>query len=147
MEINMDANFLKDFGMIAVLGFSAMGSALGCGTAGVSAVSAWKKCYVQNKPAPFLLLSFAGCPLSQTIYGFLVMTIKLSRPDVSPGFCLAAGILGGIAIGLSAWLQGIVCATACDSFAETGKGFANDLVVLGISETVALFTMVFILIS
>ena len=59
----------------ASIGFAAIGSAYGCGSAACSAVGAWKKCYAQNKPAPFQLLIFAGAPLSQTIYGMIIMFI------------------------------------------------------------------------
>ena len=59
----------------AAIGFSAIGSAYGAGAAACSAVGAWKKCYMQNKPAPFQLLIFAGAPLSQTIYGMILMFI------------------------------------------------------------------------
>ena len=49
------------------IGFAAIGSAYGAGAAACSAIGAWKKCYAQNKPAPFQLLIFAGAPLCQTI--------------------------------------------------------------------------------
>ena len=59
------------------IGFAAIGSAYGCGSASCAAMGAWKKCYAQNKPAPFQLLIFAGAPLSQTIYGMIVMFIVM----------------------------------------------------------------------
>ena len=59
--------------------------------------------------------------------------------------CLGAGVFGGLAIGLSAWMQGKVAAASSDSLAETGKGTANYFIVIGITETVALFTLVFCL--
>ena len=34
---------------------------------------AWKKCYAQSKAAPFILITFIGAPLSQTIYGMILM--------------------------------------------------------------------------
>ena len=45
-----------DFGMIGagiVMGIAAMGSAIGIGIAGQGAIGAWKRCYLNNKPAPF----------------------------------------------------------------------------------------------
>ncbi len=152
----MDANLVAALGQVgafAALSLAAVGSGLGAGAAGMSAIGAWKRCYVQNKQAPFLLVAFVGAPLSQTIYGFLVMraisdaAVKLAAagPDavnIWPALCFA-GVFGGIAMGVSAWLQGRAAAGACDAFGETGKGFANDLTVLGIVETVALFVMVF----
>jgi len=62
-------------------------------------------------------------------------------------FMWAAGILCGIAMGMSAWMQGKAGASAADAMAETGKGFGNYLMVLGIIETVALFVMVFIMMA
>ena len=35
--------------------FAAIGSALGTGTAAMAGIGAWKKCYLQGKPAPFTL--------------------------------------------------------------------------------------------
>ena len=57
--------------------------------------------------------------------------------------CMFIGAFGGMAIGLSALFQGKCAAAACDSLGETGKGTSNYLIVIGIIETVALFTLVF----
>ena len=64
---------LAFIGMAAALGLSAAGSAFGAGFAGMSSVGAWKKCYASGKPAPFIMIAFTGAPLTQTIYGFLLM--------------------------------------------------------------------------
>ena len=132
------------------IGFAAIGSAYGCGSAACAAMGAWKKCYAQNKPAPFQLLIFAGAPLSQTIYGMIVMFIVMGgAANVSMATAgqwivySLVGILAGIAMGVSALWQGISAAAACDAFAETGKGFANQLMALGIVETVAIFVLAF----
>ena len=133
------------------IGFAAIGSAYGCGSAACAAMGAWKKCYAQNKPAPFQLLIFAGAPLSQTIYGMIVMfivmggasdTLMASNAGNWVVYSLV-GVLAGIAMGVSALWQGISAAAACDAFAETGKGFANQLMALGIVETVAIFVLAF----
>ncbi len=128
------------------IGFAAIGSAYGCGSASCSAVGAWKKCYAQNKPAPFQLLIFAGAPLSQTIYGMIIMFIIMGAQLTHPGMWyvyMMVGILSGIAMGVSAIWQGLSAAAAADAFADTGKGFTNQLMVLGIVETVAIFVMAF----
>ena len=54
------------------LAVAAMGSALGTGAAGMAAIGAWKKAFIQNKAAPFILVAFVGAPLSQTIYGMIL---------------------------------------------------------------------------
>lgn len=140
---------LAYLGMACALCFSALGSGFGTGVAGQSAVGGWKKCYAAGKPAPFILVAFAGAPLTQTIYGFLLMTFIRSAFESGASYllCLSVGMLGGAAIGLSAWFQGKVAAAASDALAETGKGTANYFIVIGITETVALFTLVFSLLA
>ena len=136
-------------GAVACLGLSATGSAFGTGYAAAAAVGAWKKCYAQNKPAPFLLLSFVGAPITQTLYGMILMFIMLGK-NAAQGAglpCLLLGIFAGLGIGISALFQGRAGAAACDSQAETNQGFTNYLAALGIVETVAIFTMVFTLIA
>lgn len=134
-------------GVGSALAFAAMGSALGSGTAGMAAVGAWKKAFVQNKPAPFLLVAFVGAPLTQTIYGLILMNALAAAAagGADPWLLIGAGIPGGLAMGFSAWYQGKAGAVASDALAETGKGFGNYLLVLGLVETVALFVMVFLL--
>lgn len=133
-------------GIGAALAFSAIGSALGAGVAGMAAIGAWKKCFALNKPAPFMLVAFVGAPLTQTIYGFILMnSLKTAAGKIDPGLLLGVGVFGGIAMGFSAWLQGRAAACASDALAETGKGFGNYIMVLGLIETVALFVMVFML--
>ncbi|MCX7887081.1 MAG: V-type ATP synthase subunit K [Verrucomicrobiae bacterium] len=139
---------LGKMGAAAAFGLAAVGSALGTGAAGPSAIGAWKKCFAQNKTAPFVLVVFAGAPLSQTIYGMILMNQMVGLCN-APGFTnwaamLGAGLFGGLAIGASAWWQGIAGAAGADAFGETGKGFGNYLMVLGIIETIALFILVFI---
>ncbi len=131
-------------GPAAALGLAAIGSALGTGVASQAAVGGWKKCFANNKPAPFMLVAFSGAPLTQTIYGFLLM-LFISGSSVEPMAMAAAGVFGGIAMGFSAYMQGKAAARAADALAETGKGTAQYFMVIGIVETVALFVMVFLL--
>ncbi|HQB65807.1 MAG TPA: V-type ATP synthase subunit K, partial [Fibrobacteraceae bacterium] len=64
---------LGSIGAMASLGIAAIGSALGTGIAGAAAIGVWKKAYAQGKSALFTLLVFVGVPISQTIYGMLLM--------------------------------------------------------------------------
>ena len=147
----MDASLapaLIKLGGVAAFSFAAIGSALGTGTAGMAGIGAWKKCFAQNKPAPFILLVFIGAPLSQTIYG-LLMLINFNKIAASiaenPAAAslwpavLGAGVIGGIAVGMSAWFQGKTSAAANDTIGETGQGLTNCIISIGIVETVALF--------
>ena len=95
--------------------------------------------------APFIMMAFVGAPLTQTIYGMLLRNAirKASLPPESFPFQMLVGIAGGLAIGMSAYMQGKAAASACDALGETGKGFGNYLMVLGVIETVAVFVMIF----
>ena len=129
-------------GMAAALGLSAAGSAFGTGFAGMSSVGAWKKCYASGKQAPLIMIAFAGAPLTQTIYGFLLMNF-IKSANCDPSLALWVGVFGGLAIGMSALFQGRCAAAAADALGATGKGTANYFIVIGVIETVALFTLVF----
>lgn len=134
----------KDLGAILVLTLAAVGSGWGAGVAGMAAIGAWKKNFTQNKPAAFMLVVFVAAPLTQTVYGMIVM--RRLMEIANKGFFLwSIGAFAGLAIGLSALWQGKCAAVACDAMGETGKGFGNYLVVLGMTETVALLVMAFTL--
>ena len=157
----MDANIMSALakaGGLAALGLAAVGSGVGAGLAGSSAIGAWKKCYAQGKSAPFILITFIGAPLSQTIYGMILMNTIIGKMTVTEkntlematnwaaanwAACLLAGICGGLGLGVSAWFQGYAGAAGADALAETGQGFGNYLMTLGVVETVALFVLVF----
>lgn len=143
----MDGNLLiqfKDLGCAMVLALSALGSGSGAGIAGMAAIGAWKKNYSQNKPAAFMSVAFVGAPLTQTIYGMIVMN-RMYDLAAQGQYLWGIGAFCGAAIGLSAYFQGKCAACACDALGETGKGFGNYMIILGMTETVALLVMAFTL--
>ena len=143
METGVSSQF-KDLGAIMVLALSAFGSAMGAGVAGMAAIGAWKKNFAQNKAASFMMVVFVGAPLTQTVYGMIVMNKMMEL--VNKGVYLwSVGLFAGLAIGLSAYWQGKCAAVACDALGETNKGFVNYLTALGMTETVAIFVMAFTL--
>lgn len=148
-EVGMNAmGALELVGAFSCIAFAAIGSAFGCGIAGTAAIACWKKCYLMNKPAPFQLLIFAGAPFSQVIYGMILMFMMLGKctGDASSAqgiYFLLLGILSGVALGIASYYQGVAGAAASDAQADSGKGFALYLMVLGIVETVSIFAMVF----
>lgn len=152
--MNMDIDVaLGIAGAVAVLGLSAVGSALGTGKAASAAIGAWKKCFAQNKKADFSILAFVGFPLSQTLYGMILMSSMKSLIEGSlivhgAGIgMLIVGIFAGLGIAASAIFQGIAAAGASNAFAETGKGKTLYIGALGIVETVAILTMVFAMLT
>lgn len=140
---------MTDFGLSGIGGafaLAAFGSALGAGVAGQAVVGAWKRAYMQNKQPSFLLMAFPGFPLSQTFYGLILMnTIVANLNELESGAILGIGVFGGMAMGASAYLQGAAAAAAANAYGETGKGFTNYVLVLGIIESVALLAMVFLM--
>lgn len=134
---------LVNVGAFASFGMAAAGSAYGCGVAGASAIGSWKKCYAQGKTAPFQLSILTGVPMSQTIYGMILMGAVQKALASNWPAALIIGFLGGMGIALSAAYQGRAAAGACDAFAETGQGFVNYLIALGVIETIAIFVLAF----
>ncbi len=147
MDVNTMAGLYK-IGAAMAISFGAFGSAMGIGAAGPAAVGAWKKLYAQGKNGPFIFVIFIGAPLSQTIYGMLLMNFILrsgaAHPEQWLGM-LGAGFFGGLAIGLPAWYQGRIGASAADAMGETGKGLGNYIMALGIIESVSIFVLIFIM--
>ena len=137
---------LGTLGTAICMGIAAIGSAIGIGIAGQAAIGAWKKCYMSNKAAPFILTVFAGAPLTQTIYGFLLMQ-KMKSASADPLFLLGMGVFSGLAMAISAVAQGKAGAAGADALAETGKGFSQYITVVGLCETVALFALVFSMVA
>jgi V/A-type H+-transporting ATPase subunit K len=145
-------------GVGLLMGVSTVGSGIGLWIVGQAAVGAWKKCYAAGKPAPMLLLVFVAMPLSQTFYGFILMNQMLSRVVDAAGNVImlvpekamlyfAVGIAAAASNVITAITQGKIAAAACDAQAETGRGFAQYIAVIGIAESIALFAMVFSMIA
>jgi len=136
-----------------VLGIAAVGSAIGIGIAGQAVIGAWKKCYIANKPAPMTLLAFGGAPLTQTFYGYILGLIFMRDAALNPAnadkglLYLGIGLASGLAMAFSAIAQGKAGAAGADATGETGKGFVNYMMIVGICETVAIFAMVLSMIS
>ena len=143
MEAGVLAQF-KDLGVGAVLAIAAVGSCIGTGVAGMAAIGAWKKAFAQNKQASFMIIAFVGAPLTQTIYGMILMN-KMVDFVLKGTYVWSIGIFCGLAMAFSAIFQGKAGAVASDALGETGKGFGNYIVVIGVIETVALFVMAFAL--
>ena len=131
-----------------------VGSALGIGAAAQAAAGAWAKEAKAGKPLNFSYIILTGMPLSQTIYGFILMLIGLSPlvtgenaiTTMHPGTLLGIGIAGGLAEFSSAWIQGLIGAAGCRSISEgQGKGLVFIIISMGIVETVGLFGFVFLL--
>ena len=136
-----------------VLALSAIGSALGIGIVGQAAAGAWAKEARAGRPLSFAYVILIGLPLSQTIYGAILMLIGLRDrvydADViaaSGGALFGIALAGGLAELFSAWMQGRIGAAAVRALSEGGgQGMAFMIIAMGIVETVGLFAFVFLL--
>lgn len=53
----------------------------------------------------------------------------------------------GVVIGLAGFMQGEAVAAASYAHAETFKGFGNFMMILGLIERVALYVMIFVIVT
>jgi len=144
--------FVSQLGGALALGLAAFGSALGIGVAGRAASGAWAKEAKAGTSLRFVYIILVGLPLSQTLYGLIVMnkigSLLNDKPEVAianAGLLLSAGLMAGIAEMISAWMQGLIGASGIRTISDgEGKGFAFIIIAMGIVETVGIFAMVFL---
>ena len=147
----MDMAWLGQIGFALPLGLGAIGSALGIGAAGRAAAGAWAREAREGKSLNFLYVALTGMPLSQTIYGFLVMLVILRTPAydaqfmaVNAGAIFSIGLAAGLGELFSAWMQGAIGAAGIRAMVESeGKPFTFTIIAMGIVETVGIFAFVF----
>lgn len=144
--------FWGQAGVALAMGLAAVGSGLGIGAAGVAAAGAWAKEGRAGKGLRFTYIICLGAPISQTLYGMIVMNnLKAACADptilaANAGMLFAVGLATGLGELFSAWGQGLIAAAGIRGMSESdGKGFAFILIALGIIETVGIFVMVFML--
>ncbi|HOC43599.1 MAG TPA: hypothetical protein PKJ99_11350 [Thermoanaerobaculales bacterium] len=144
----MDMNVvLGQLGAVLALFVAAVGSCLGVGAAGMSAAGAWAKDARAGKPLRFIYVVLISAPITQTVYGFLIMLQilgKLGGDTVRGGTLLGIGLATGLGEMLSSWIQGRIGAGGCRMLSEAdGKGFALVVIAIGIAETVGIFVLIF----
>lgn len=144
--------FLGQMGDVLALGLAALGSAIAIGMAGQAAAGAWAKEAKAGRNLSFTYIILVGMPISQTLYGMIVMNNMrsvLDNPEVSvanAGLLLGIGLVTGLGEMFSAWMQGKIGVAGIRALSEgEGKGFAFIIIAMGIVETVGVFTMVFML--
>ncbi|MBT3378189.1 MAG: V-type ATP synthase subunit K [Lentisphaerae bacterium] len=131
------------------LSLAAVGSALGSGVAAMAAIGVMKRKLAEGSKAPFTLFIFVGAPLSQLFYGMIFNT-NLVAANLAPDtyvFQIVMGLGAGLAMGMSAFLQGRAGARACDALGETGKGLGGYIMAIGVIESVALLVMILLMLK
>ncbi len=134
-----------DFNMIGpaiVLGLGCMGSAIGCGIAGMASHGVMSR--VEEGHAKFV--AFSAAPSTQSIFGFLLMILmsqSIKAGTLSGVNGIGIGIFVGMALMFSAVFQGKCAATAIQASAKNPALFGLCWAAIGILESFALFAFVF----
>ena len=128
---------------LVALALGAIGSIIGCATAGQAAIGAM----VDTESGHGRFIGVSVMPSSQIIYGIVVM-FTLQRevtPETGPAL-FGIGILAGLALMFSAMRQGQACASAIHASKTKPEIFGLSLAPAAIVEGFAVFAFVFALV-
>ncbi|MBU2548037.1 MAG: ATP synthase subunit C [Proteobacteria bacterium] len=132
------ATVLGYFGCAFAIGIPAIGSAVGCGTAGAASHGVMAKIDEGHGK----LIGISAAPSSQTIYGLILMFVLLDKVKTAGPAVLGIGVFCGLAIMLSAIYQGKVAATGILATSKKQEIFGKCFAAVGITESFALFALV-----
>jgi V/A-type H+-transporting ATPase subunit K len=136
-----------DFAMVGpalVLGLACIGSAIGCGIAGMASHAVMSR--VEENHGTFIGMSAVAS--SQSIYGFVLMLLMsnaLKAGSLSPLSGIGIGLSVGFALLASAVYQGRCAASAIQASAKQPAIIGKSFAAIGIVESFALFAFVFAL--
>lgn len=136
-----------DVGMIGpalVLSLGCIGSAIGCGLAGMTSHAVMSR--VEENHGPFIAMS--AVPSSQSIYGFILMyqmRDKILSGDLNPTVALGIAVAAGTALLVSSLYQGMCAASGMQAAAKEPVIISKCFAALGIVESFSLFVFVFTL--
>lgn len=129
-------------GPALALGLSSLGSAIGCGVAGMASHGVMAR--VEEGHGKFI--GMAASPSSQAIYGFILMLLMsnaIKAGSLSPLSGIGIGVGAGAAIMISAIYQGKCAATGIQAAAKQPAVFGKCFAAVGIVESFSLFAFVF----
>lgn len=140
----MDGNVWNMVGPALALGLGCLGSAIGCGIAGMASHGVMSR--VEEGHGKFIGMSAA--PSSQSIYGFILMLLMsqaINEGTLSAVGGIGIGLSSGLAIMASAIYQGKCAASGIQASAKQPAIFGKCFAAVGIVESFALFAFVFAL--
>ena len=130
-------------GLYGAMALAAIGSIIGCATAGQAAIGAM----VDTESGHGRFIGVSVMPSSQIIYGIVVMfTLQRDVTAVSGPALFGIGILAGLALMFSAIRQGQACASAIHASKTKPEIFGLSLAPAAIVEGFAVFAFVFALV-
>ena len=136
-----------DYGMIGpalVLGLACIGSAIGCGIAGMASHAIMSR--VEENHGTFIGMSAVSA--SQSIYGFVLMVLmrdSVRSGSLSPLGGIGIGLFVGLALLISSVYQGRCAASGIQAAAKQPAIIGKCFAALGIVESISLFAFVFAL--
>ncbi len=136
-----------DYSMVGpaiVLGLGSLGSAIGCGIAGMASHGVMSR--VEENHGKFIGMS--ALPSSQAIYAFVLMIMMkdaIRAQSLSAMSGIGIGLFVGLAIMISSIYQGMCAATGIQASAKNPAIYGKCFAALGIVESFSLFAFVFAL--
>lgn len=136
-----------DYSMVGpaiVLGLGSLGSAIGCGIAGMASHGVMSR--VEENHGKFIGMS--ALPSSQAIYAFVLMIMMkdaIKSNSLSAMGGIGIGFFVGLAIMISSIYQGMCAATGIQASAKNPAIYGKCFAALGIVESFSLFAFVFAL--
>jgi len=131
-------------GPAIVLGLGCLGSAIGCGIAGMASHGVMSR--VDENHGKFIAMS--AIPSSQAIYA-LILTVLMAnsiREGSLPAMSgVGIGLFVGLAILVSSIYQGMCAATGIQASAKQPSIYGKCIAALGIIESFSIFSFVFAL--
>lgn len=137
----MDINVI---GPALVLGLASIGSAIGCGIAGMASHAVMARVDEGHGK----LIGMSAMPSSQSIYGFILMILmntSIKDGSLSAISGIGIGLFMGLAFLASSVMQGKCCATGIQATAKQPGVYGKCFAAIGIVESFALFAFVFAL--
>ena len=130
-------------GIYGPMALGAIGSIIGCATAGQAAIGAM----LETESGYGRYVGISAMPSSQIIYGIVVM-FTLNRPVTAEtgAAMFGIGILAGLALMMSAVRQGQACAAAIKASTAKPEIFGLALAPAAIVEGFAVFAFIFALV-
>jgi V/A-type H+-transporting ATPase subunit K len=130
-------------GLYGAMALGAIGSIIGCATAGQAAIGAM----VDTESGHGRYIGVSVMPSSQIIYGIVVMfTLQREVTPATGPALFGIGILAGLALMFSAIRQGQACASAIHASKTKPEIFGLSLAPAAIVEGFAVFAFVFALV-
>ncbi len=122
--------------------FMGIGLTLALGGSAIGLVISFQALLAGGAENFYKNIAVALMPSTQGIYGMVVFFTNMDKFDTDPYSVAGKAMIAGFAMFISAWYQGIVCASGIKAILEGKNNIANALVSGAMPETYAVFALV-----